>query len=161
MSNDLDACPIIFLYRHALELYLKGAIRTGTKILHLLGNIPPDLKSLEGHHLTSLLPAVKQIFNAIGETWETDINGLRTFDEFKMLVEELDEADPGSYSFRYPIGKGKRPQGTVPHHFVFNVIEFAHQMNQLLSLLDGVNTFLEEEWNVRAEAAYEAQQASE
>lgn len=33
--NDLDACPIIFLYRHALELYLKAIARIGRTILEM------------------------------------------------------------------------------------------------------------------------------
>ncbi len=31
--RDIGACPVVFLYRHSLELYLKSILITGSKIL--------------------------------------------------------------------------------------------------------------------------------
>src|SRR5438105_1560197 len=33
--RDPDACPIVFLYRHAIELYLKSIIHWGNSLLQL------------------------------------------------------------------------------------------------------------------------------
>jgi hypothetical protein len=35
--NELDACPIVFLYRHELELSLKAIALTGIEIMQLKG----------------------------------------------------------------------------------------------------------------------------
>src|SRR5207253_7387722 len=35
--RDPDACPIVFLYRHAVELYLKSIIHWGNNLLRLNG----------------------------------------------------------------------------------------------------------------------------
>ena len=42
--RDLDACPIVFLYRQALELYMKAIVRRGKSLLSIDGEkstIPP------------------------------------------------------------------------------------------------------------------------
>lgn len=35
--RDLDACRIAFLYRHALELYMKAIVRRGKSLLSIVG----------------------------------------------------------------------------------------------------------------------------
>ncbi len=69
--NDLDACPIVFLYRHALELYLKSLIVTGTKIRQLQGNEQPSHEQLlRSHRLVSFLPTIRNIFTEVGWDWD-------------------------------------------------------------------------------------------
>lgn len=34
--NSLEGCPIIFVYRHALELYLKAIVIRGAAIMQLM-----------------------------------------------------------------------------------------------------------------------------
>lgn len=64
--------------------------------------------------------------------------------------------DSSSYSFRYPINtKGK---GSVSHHFVFNVLEFAGQVEGAIRLLDGAAEDLEAEWDRQASRAYAKQE---
>jgi len=42
--RDIESTPILFLYRHAFELYLKAFTLTGSKILELAGKKPCQLK---------------------------------------------------------------------------------------------------------------------
>jgi hypothetical protein len=46
--------------------------------------------------------------------------------------------------------KTRRSEGSVSHHFGFNVLEFAEQVEKAIRFLDGAATGLEEEWDQRA-----------
>lgn len=65
--RDLDACPIVFLYRHALELYMKAIVRRGKSVLSVAGEklvIPP--KALQRHELPPLIEPIRKIFTHLG-----------------------------------------------------------------------------------------------
>jgi hypothetical protein len=119
--RDPDACPIVFLYRHAVELYLKSISHWGNSLLRLNGKpIVPHKNIFTEHRLMVLLKNVKPIlkFQKALDNWrDSHFNGFR---DVEKIIEELEEFDPGSYSFRYPITT--KGHDALPHHFVFNVI---------------------------------------
>jgi hypothetical protein len=154
--RDFDACPIVFLYGHALELYLKAIVRRGRSLVSLAGKkLPLAPRALNRHELVPLLEPVHFIFKHVGWTWKTEVEGVKTFRQFKARVRELDRLGA---AFRYPVVT--KDQSLVSKHFVFNVLEFARQLEGAIRLLDGAVTGLEEEWDQQASAAYERQQAS-
>jgi len=134
--NDLDACPIIFLYRHALELYLKAIGRIGQTILSLSATTQEiSEKDLFGHKLTGLYPILRRVFSHVGWEWDLDVEGMQSFEELEELLAEFDRVDECSYTFRYPLDtKGK---DSVPHHFVVNIPNFCSKIDKLLSALEG------------------------
>ncbi len=154
--NDLDACPIVFLYRHSLELYLKAIVLIGTSMMHLNGKVQQgNERLLRTHHLSSLLPMVKSTYDVVGWTWQLEIEGLHTFEEFEMLVQELEAVDPGSYTFRYPVDTVGQP--SVPHHFRFHVPTFCARMDALLDELESATMGLGVTLDQMLEAVYYAQ----
>src|SRR5580704_17365487 len=44
--RDVRVCPIVYLYRHALELWLKEILLTGSKILQLEGQHAESVKEI-------------------------------------------------------------------------------------------------------------------
>jgi hypothetical protein len=69
---------------------------------------------------------------------------------------ELDEFDPLSYSFRYPLDTtGKR--ATLPRHFLFNVVTFGEKFDELLNVLDWMSFIVYEDFQSQAEALWELQ----
>lgn len=157
--RDLDACPIVFLYRHALELYLKAIVRRGQDLVSLAGKkLPITPGALERRHdLSPLLKPIRYIFRHLGWTWNTEVEGVRTLEDLKKFLREIDQLDSGSYTFRYPVDtKGK---SSVSRHFCFNVLEFAKQVEGALGLLEGTADNLEEEWDQQASEAYARQEA--
>lgn len=67
--NDLDVCPIIFLYMHALELYLKAIARIGKTILELAEDEPSITeRDLMEHELSIFLPIAKRVFKQV--SWD-------------------------------------------------------------------------------------------
>lgn len=142
--RDTDACPIVFLYRHAFELYMKAIVICGRKLVRLSGK-DVNVDGLNEHRLVSLVSAAKTIFEEMGWSWERDAC------QVDRVLQELDRVDPQSFTFRYPTNK--KGAGLVPHHFGFNVLHFADQANGALRLLDGALTGLEEAWYSAAESA--------
>jgi hypothetical protein len=67
--NSLEGCPIIFLYRHAFELYLKAIVLHGEVILQMNGKTLLTNRSLlQKHSLLPFFPLLKQTFDAVGWT---------------------------------------------------------------------------------------------
>jgi len=158
--NSLEGCPIIFLYRHALELYLKAIVLHGEAILRMNGKTLLTNRSLlQKHSLLPFLPLLKQTFEAVSWTWELDIEGLHTFEEVEELLRDFERVDLGSYTFRYPIDKQGNP--SVPHHFVVHMPTFCKRMDALLEALEAALMGLEIAEERMLEAAYVAQEGAE
>lgn len=78
--RDMDACPIVFLYRHALELYMKSIVRRGKSLLSITGEkliIPP--RALERHELSPLLEPLRRVFTHVGWISKTNPEGRKMF----------------------------------------------------------------------------------
>ena len=153
--SSLEACPIVFLYRHALELYLKGIVLIGCEISQLHGETLANRERLlKTHQLLPLLPPMKQTFGMVGWIWQIDIEGLRTFDEVEEVLRAFEEIDPGSYTFRYPVNTNGQP--SVPHHFIFHMPTFCERMDTFLNMLEAAVMGLEVTRDQMMEAAYHA-----
>jgi hypothetical protein len=151
---DYDGYPILFLYRHALELYLKAIVYRGARLVGLISPQSVNTEKLfHRHSLAPLLPSIQAIFKQMN--WNFEGSGLASYDDFADFVRGLDEIDPGSYAFRYPIDRSG--QAHLPHHFVLNVVEFAGRMDTLLEFLEGAATGIGEEWRAELEAQHELQ----
>jgi hypothetical protein len=151
--NDLEGCPIIFLYRHALELYLKAIVLHGNVIMQINGKTLLTNRSLlQKHTVLPFFPLLKQTFDAVGWTWDVDIEGLQTFEEVEALLRDFETVDIGSYTFRYPIDTKGNP--SVPHHFMVHMPTFCKRMNALLESLEAALMGLEVTEDRMLEAAY-------
>src|SRR2546421_4413230 len=90
---EFDVSPVIFLYRHALELYLK------TMVLAEGGNFlatkPDPISISQSHSVSWLAQFVCQIVTVVGWEKEFRCEGVETFADFKAAVAEVNAADPG------------------------------------------------------------------
>lgn len=151
--HDLDACPIIFLYRHAFELYLKSVVLRGSKLLRLSGKTHMDDRVfLNDHSLIKLLPVLKLIFETVKWEWDFEKEGFRTYEDFCKLVNRLEGITSKSFAFRYPVSKNG--ESYLPSGYGIDMRNFCESMDFALKLLDGAATGLEEIWDVMAEEAY-------
>jgi hypothetical protein len=129
---SFDASPIVYLYRHALELFLKEILigRGG----ELISPSPsPETVLNKNHSLTQLLPDIRRIFVACG--WDKTFGSKTTvtFDDLTAIVEEFERAGPPS-AFSYPVNKHLTAQ--LNSHFTFSVRRFASTMNEVLDMLN-------------------------
>lgn len=154
---DYEGYPILYLYRHSLELCLKAIVYRSAGLMGLMGKGKPDFTKLfNSHKLPCLIPPVRAIFNAMQWNFEFEDSEFDSFDEFEQFIATIDSIDANSYAFRYPINPKR--QANLPRHYVINVISFAKIMEPLLGYLEGLADLIEENFQVAAEAAYEVQQ---
>jgi hypothetical protein len=150
--SDLDAYPIVFLCRHALELLMKAVLTIGSDFASLLED--PSLKAKDlyaGHSLSKHIPQLNLVFDAVGWTDAFEQAGLAK-GEFEQIIKEFDKFDPRALTFRYPINKDGSASLTEKH-FVFSPKEFVETLDPILKSLSGACSGLEEYGNVLAEAA--------
>lgn len=154
--RDPDACPIVFLYRHAAELYLKSIIFWGNNLLRLNKKPIVHHKNIFAEHrLEMLLKSVKPIlqFQKLLTNWgDSHVGGFR---DAQTLIRELEEFDPGSYSFRYPITTTGKD--SLPHHFVFNVIEFGEKFDRIVRVFDWLSEMTYLNFQSQAEIHFDMQ----
>lgn len=155
--SDVDACPIVFLYRHSIELYLKAIILWGTAAIQLEAGDKIDTDGyLQTHRFRDLLPMVKRIFEKVG--WlNVDRHDIKfgTFEEIEELILKFEEIDQKSFAFRYPVDT--KGYAHLPKHFHFNVIALAEETSAMLGMLDGAATGVYEIFQSMASAAHEAE----
>ena len=138
--SDVDACPIVFLYRHSIELYLKAIILWGAGLVRLQSGEHINTDNLFAtHRFRDLLPAVKRIFKEAG--WLGDVAKdvqFGTFEEIEKLILTFEEIDPISFAVRYPVGR--QGDANLPDNFHFNVIALGEETSEMLRMLDGAVT---------------------
>jgi hypothetical protein len=141
--SDLDAYPIVFLCRHALELLIKAVLTTGSDFASLLDD--PSLKAkgpYADHSLSKHIPQLKLVFEAVGWKDAFEQAGLAK-GEFEQIIEEFEKFDPRSFTFRYPINKDGSAS-LAEKHFVFSPKQFVETLDPILKSLSGACSGLEE-----------------
>ena len=157
--NSIRFAPVVFLYRHALELNLKNVIILGNKILSLGGEPPAsDDRTFTTHSLTHLMQAVERIYKYMGWTEGFAKGCIENFEDCKTVVNNLNDVDPQSYAFRYPIDKNGK--GSVGKHLTFNIEIFAQRLDPVIELMSSLAYTLDHEYDLMCEAICGAQQAA-
>ncbi|AFU46618.1 MAG: hypothetical protein ACRBC3_06080 [Burkholderiaceae bacterium] len=132
---DYGACPVIFLFRHAIELYLKGMVYRLARLSvddQELRQVLPRL--WREHSLMKLLGMAQPVLAAMRDRLPL---ALRAIDEDELqFLSDLDRVDPGSYSFRYPVAStgGSALQGL----FMTNIFVFAQMADRTLDSLNAI-----------------------
>jgi hypothetical protein len=94
------ACPVVFMYRHAVELHLKTIVLGDGDFLETK---PEAISVSKSHSISWLAQFVAQIVTTLKWEQEFKCEGIETLADFKAVVEEINSVDPGSYSFRCPV----------------------------------------------------------
>jgi len=143
-----DACPVILLYRQAVELHLKALVGEGCNFLPS----PTDSITLyKTHSLRWLAQIVCQIIKAV--RWENEFRceGVASLADFSALVSELEAMDPVSYAVH---SRSRGRAGSVPHQLrPPNVMRLAKKLDGLLDLLNATADALAAMWDLQAEGS--------
>jgi len=135
--DDFRAYPIVFLYRHSLELWMKAVILTGAPMLMMKSNIQINRdKLLNTHILDTLRQNIEQIFAAYEWEWDLGTKHFRTLQDFRNVISELHNVDTRSFAFRYPLDN--KGNASLSPNFEFNLFNFCEILDCLLSALEGV-----------------------
>lgn len=147
--SDYEAYPVVFPYRHALELSLKHIIYTSAKLaaFKYLGAVEMQLQNT--HHLTLLSGTVQAI---LARLFPRDEMLHQTMVVVTETCREFSEIDPRSESYRYPIDRTGQPSSKK--HQVVNLRAFAERMSSVLEHLDTIRFGLNIETDM-AQGVYE------
>ncbi len=156
--DSFKALPIVYMYRHATELYLKGIIPAGAGVLPLRGEQELDLKTvLNTHSLRQLLHDVERIFEAFGWNWDFGLREFRSLEDFRSVISEFQSIDAQSYALRYPTQKDGK-QAALDSHFRFDLFQFCEVLDPMYAVLDGAAYGAYEELQCEYEQCAEARQ---
>lgn len=140
---DYICFPVLFLYRHSVELYLKA-------LLLDLGELFDDDEETPGQH--DLIPLWQRFreghldYDCTQESPWLD----RTGD----LIAELDSIDQKSFSFRYPVAKDG--ESLLVQGQSVSIAHFASVMQELWVVLDGAAALLDEHLDLKEEIEEES-----
>lgn len=151
------AYPIIFLYRHALELYMKAVILVASPMLSIKGMAPIDRDTLlRTHSLDKLRQDLERVFRSYGWKWDLGTDDFRCLADFRKAIAELHDIDKGSYTFRYPLDT--KGIASLEPNFRFNLFAFCDVLDNLFPVLEGLVTAAYEELQTTMQARAEARE---
>jgi hypothetical protein len=142
VAIDNGALPILFLYRHSFELYLKALVYHAALLSVDKSELIDALPRLWREH--SLLRLVKMSLPVLTGSHPLTVAG-ELHNEVNALARKLDEVDSGSYSFRYPVST--KGEGSLPENFFMNIFTFSDAMERVLDDLSQFCHSLEKERN--------------
>jgi hypothetical protein len=143
---DYACLPVVFLYRHATELYLKAVIKMGDRVLQVRGLPQTGLaKELSQHSLLPLVPGIEHVLQTLNWLWPGIDPASDTFKRMRAIIAEFESIDPNSFAFRYSTTK-KGDQPLNPG-FIFNVRIFSQTIEPILESLDTLALNLYDEWS--------------
>lgn len=123
-NQDTLVYPIVFLYRHYLELRMKDIIKDGNLLLDSPESYP------KGHNISKLWEKCKVIIKKLNGS-----NGI--MDEIKAVDENITEfskIDPKSMAFRYPTDREDKP--SLPGIKYINLGNLISVMMNIANFLD-------------------------
>lgn len=143
------ASPVMFLYRHSLELHLKNILLD----LREFENIETRDPSLQSHSLLRVWQSAKRLLSAINEVRLSEADRDASRAEYHALeerIKEFNDIDKSSMGYRYPVDRrGGRILAKLPTHS-----QLAHVkdiIGVMSSYFDGIETWIHEERNADLE----------
>jgi hypothetical protein len=125
--NQLVAAPIMFLYRHYVELQLKSLLLDAGELLDDPQTVPPK------HYILTLWNRVRALLLKISPESDGE-----WFTRADRIISDIDGIDPTSFSFRYPVDT--EGQQSLPTGFTFDPTQVKSVIAEIHLLLDGAQT---------------------
>lgn len=131
VSLDSGIYPLVFLYRHSMELQLK-------LILPLARRLSGEKQVNEHkHELMPMWQALRRLLTEIDP--ETDDEELQAMESF---IQQLHEVDPASFAFRY--STGKKGEVSLPGLQHINIRHLSEILDSVFMMLNGIHSWLGE-----------------
>jgi hypothetical protein len=144
-EQDFLIYPIVYLYRHHIELALKQTL-TGASALLDRELSKDDNKALQGHGLSELWQVVRPLLDAVCEAVDNPVFPAKDLEGIDSYVRQLHEHDPDGQRFRYATTKirnsaGNRVNGPSldSELKLINIGVFAEAMEKLADYLQGID----------------------
>jgi hypothetical protein len=131
---DYEAYPVVFLFRHALELYLKNIIYKAVPLSAFRGLEDIDARLFNHHELGELS---KLAASALRKLFPNDDALEQVVQTTLTISTEFSEIDYTSFSYRYPVDKQGKP--STKHHQVCNLGAMYASLSRLMEDLDTID----------------------
>lgn len=140
--QDALVYPIMFLYRHYIELCLKYIIHTGRKLL------TDERVSRTGHKIDEIWADAKGIIREISSSEDTE-----EMEFTDRVIKEWGAADPSSTAFRYP--KDKEGNNSIPANIThINLRQLRQRMGKVGDFLESVCSCIDADLECERDLAY-------
>jgi len=146
-GQDFLVYPIVYLYRHHIELALKSIIGLASSLLEqeLTGK---DLKALGGHNLADLWRVARPRLDPVCELAGNAALPPADLEGIDAYITQLHEHDPDGQRFRYAKVKSKQPgvssRSSLPPELTnINIRDLAIALEKLADYLDAVETWFD------------------
>ena len=132
-----DILPLLYLYRHAIELLAKATILAGNELASVRGRGKTSQEILavfarSGHTLPPLVAGIREAFTEAGWEWHWPNTTVETWADFEEVMADLASLDPASVSFRYPVS----PKGQSTAVEGFGLASTVATLDHLAEALD-------------------------
>jgi hypothetical protein len=134
VAADRAVYPVCFLYRHYLELMLKGLIRLGNQLQDASADYPKDEHDLRKLWRECRVPL--EDAGRLGNGSPADVEAV------EKCILELAALDPTSQAFRYGEDKGGKP--SFKKRTQFSLTNMQDVMRRLSGFLEGSYDWMDE-----------------
>src|SRR6185437_9751000 len=148
-DQDFLVYPIVFLYRHHIELILKDILR---RVPYLTSTKPSEAETrhLNSHSLHELWQDLKLRLPAMAESAGWGSLDLQDVEGIDSYISQLMRLDPDSCRFRY--ARSKKGGPSLPSKLkLINLRHFAEMMERLVSYLDAIDSAVDHLEEMEAE----------
>lgn len=144
VHKDALVYPIVFNYRHYIELFFKFTIR---KILFLIDQEADERlkKKLSQHKLSSLYNIYVQLYKQLVIEFhlesDTDTKSLKKYNKvLNQVTHDLDLFDKGALAIRYVENKDNIPY--FKEQKLINILELADKMQEVRNAFNNIDYIL-------------------
>lgn len=151
-GQDFLVYPIIYLYRHHIELTLKSIVRTAYS---LLDQTVTDKRShpLTKHDLLKLWELARPLLDSVCEIADNSAFPLDDLEGLESYVKQLHEHDDDGQHFRYPTTTKGTPS-LRPGLTTINIRNLSNALEKLADYLEETDNWLGD--LIEAKAGYQA-----
>jgi hypothetical protein len=149
IGGSYVAFPIVYNYRHVMELYLKGILLAGEPALLLDEQPGIDENIFKEHSFRILRPEIERVFDVLKIPYDLKLEGFSSKRDFRRLLVDMDAME-----IRYPMNT-KRKASMENRFMCFNIFEFAAIMDAVLYALHGFLSVIPYEVEARLEGLEE------
>ncbi len=142
-GQDVLIYPVVYLYRHHVELVLKAIIKSASGLLNR-ELTEQDLKTLGRHALRGLWQTARPLLNPVCDRADNPPFPVADLEGVDSYIRQIHEHDPDGLRFRYGTLKAKGASQSGfrsslnPRLKLVNVRVFAAAMEKLADYLEGI-----------------------
>lgn len=142
LKLDTLIYPVMFLFRHHLEIIIKDTIRYENILKG--GSFFDEIGFPVGHSLINLWKELRPDIEKRDIYYDVNLKNecIETDNAVENMLTEIDNLDKGSFSFRYPFNSPRRGNNEINYslpQMTIDLFNFKKNMVKLIDYFDGIN----------------------